>query len=109
VWICVGYGTWTGFSYNISVFLIHSFIQQLRHKGKQWVSLSSAENGSLVTSVTRINATVMYVPHLLVFSRSNVKAELLDSVPPGSTAACHRAGGSRKIIFTQWLNILSVL
>jgi hypothetical protein len=67
-----------------------------------------AERGSLVTIVTFMNATVTYVSHLLVFSRSNMKAELLDSAPPGSTAAFHGAGRFTKMIFTQWLNILSV-
>jgi hypothetical protein len=61
-------------------------------QGKQWVSFSPAEKGSFVTIVTRNNATVRYVAHLLVFSRSNMKAELLDSTPPSSTAACHKPG-----------------
>jgi len=78
-------------------------------KGKQWVSLSSAERGSLVTVFTLTNATVTYFPRLLVFSTNNMKAELLDSAPPNSTAACHRAGWITKMIFTQYLNILSVL
>lgn len=86
----------------------HKVCNVISLKGKQWVSLSSAKRGSLVTIVTRMNATFTYVPHLLVFSRSSMKAELLDSSPPGSTAACHRAGCFAKMIFTQWLNVLSV-
>jgi hypothetical protein len=42
--------------------------------------------GSLVTIVTSRN-----VPPLLVFHRSNMKAELLDGAPPGSIAACYKA------------------
>jgi hypothetical protein len=65
-----------------------------------------SREGFIRDIVTLINANV---PHLLVFSRSNMKAELLDSAPPGSTAACHRTGWITKMNFTQWLNILSVL
>jgi hypothetical protein len=86
----------------------HKVCKIISLKGKQWVSLSSAERSSLVTIVTCMNATVTYVPHLLVFSRNNMKAELLDSAPPRSAAACHRAGWVTKMISTQWLNILSV-
>jgi hypothetical protein len=35
-----------------------------------------SRQGSLVTIVTRMNATVTYAPPLLVFPRSNMKAEL---------------------------------
>jgi DDE superfamily endonuclease. len=69
--------------------------------GKQRVSLSSAERGSLVTNVTCMNATVTNVHHP-VFPRSNMKVELLDSVPPGSISACHKAGWIQKECFTQW-------
>jgi hypothetical protein len=55
-------------------------------KGKRRISVFSRE-GSLVTIFICKNATVMYVPSLLVFPRSNMKAELLDSPPPGSIAA----------------------
>ena len=41
-----------------------------------------------MTVVTYMNATGIYVPTLLVFPRSNMKAELLDGAPPGSIAAC---------------------
>jgi hypothetical protein len=49
-----------------------------------------------------MNAIVTYVSPVLVFPRSNMKAELLDSVPPGSIAACHKAGWIQKKSFTQW-------
>ncbi|GFG39808.1 hypothetical protein Cfor_10583 [Coptotermes formosanus] len=58
--------------------------------------------GSLVTIVTCMNAIGMHVPHLLVFPRSNMKAELLDGALPGSIAACHKAGWIQKETFTQW-------
>jgi hypothetical protein len=41
--------------------------QVIFHKGKRWVSLSSADRGSLVTIGTCMNATITYVPPLLVF------------------------------------------
>ena len=46
--------------------------------------------------VTYMNATGMHVPPLLVFPRSNMKTELLDGAPPGSIAACHKAGWIQK-------------
>ena len=64
------------------------------------VPLSSAERGSLLTIVSCMNV-VTYVPPLLVFPRSNKKAELLFSALPGSIAACHKAGWIQKRSFTQ--------
>jgi len=55
-----------------------------------------------VTIVTCVNANVTYVPPLLVFPRSNMRAELLDSTPPSSIAPCHIAGWIQKEIFTHW-------
>jgi hypothetical protein len=44
-----------------------------------------------------MNATVTNVPLLLAFPTSNI----LDGPPPGSIAACHKAGWSQKGSFTQ--------
>jgi hypothetical protein len=49
-----------------------------------------------------MNATVTYVSPLLDFPRNNMKAELMDSEPSGSIAACHKAGWIHKERFTQW-------
>jgi hypothetical protein len=49
-----------------------------------------------VTVVTGRN-----VPPLLVFSGTNMKAELLVGAPPGSMAACYKAGWIQKESFTQ--------
>jgi hypothetical protein len=57
---------------------------------------------SLVTIITCMNTTVTYVPLLLVFPRSNMKAVLLDSIPTGLIEACHKAGWIDKESFTQW-------
>ena len=51
--------------------------------------------------VTYMNATGMHVPPLLVFPRSNMKTELLDGAPPGSIAACHKAGWIQQHSFKQ--------
>jgi len=80
----------------------HKVCKVISLKGKQRVSLSSADRDSLATIVTCMNATVTYVPHLLVFPRRNMKAELLESAPPGSVAACHKAGWIQKQSFMQW-------
>jgi hypothetical protein len=81
----------------------HKVSKVISLKGKRRVSsLSSAERGSLVTIVTCMNVIGMYVPPLLVFPRCNMKAELLDGAPPGSIAACHKAGWIQKESFTQW-------
>jgi hypothetical protein len=48
-----------------------------------------------------MNGTITFVSPLVVFPRSNMKAELLDSAPPGSIAACHKAGWIQERCFTQ--------
>jgi len=55
-----------------------------------------------VTIVTCVNANVTYVPPLLVFPRSNMQAELVDSTPPCSIAPCHKAEWIQKERFAQW-------
>ena len=63
-----------------------------------------------MTTVTCINATVTYVSFLMVvFPRTNINAELLDSPPTGSIAACHKAECIQKDNFTQRCKHLSVL
>ena len=49
-----------------------------------------------------MNAAVTYVGSRLVFPRSNMQAELLGRTPPGSTAACHKAGWIQIECFLQW-------
>ena len=70
-------------------------------KCKRRVPLSSTERGSLVTILKCMNATITYVSPLLMFPRSNMKAELLDSAPSDSIAACHKAGWIQEKCFTQ--------
>jgi hypothetical protein len=59
---------------------------------RQIAALSSAERGSLVTLVTYMSAAGHFVPPLIVHPRVNMKAELLDGAPPGTTAVCHKSG-----------------
>jgi hypothetical protein len=53
----------------------HKVRKVISMKGKLRVSFSSAECGSSMTIVTCMNATVTYVPPVLVFSVSNMKAD----------------------------------
>ena len=64
----------------------HKACKVISLKGKRRISVFSRES-SLVTIFICMNATVMYVPSLLMFPRSYMKAELLNSPPPGSIAA----------------------
>ena len=79
----------------------HEVCKFIYLKCKQRVPLSSAERGSLVTTAKFMNATITCVSPLLVFSRSNMKADLLDSAPPGPIAASHKAGWIQERCFTQ--------
>jgi len=59
----------------------HKVCKVISLKGKRRISLSSTQTSSLVTIVTCINVTVTYVSLLMVvFPRSNMNAELLDSL-----------------------------
>jgi hypothetical protein len=72
-------------------------------KGKKAVdTLSSSERGALVTVVTCMSASGIFVPPLLVFPRKNTKLELLDGTPPGTIGVCHPSGWIQSEIFTKW-------
>lgn len=73
-------------------------------KGKKQVSkLTSAERGSLMTLVTCMSASGIYVPPLIIFPRKNMKAELLNGTPPGTISECHPSGWIQMDIFTRWV------
>jgi hypothetical protein len=80
----------------------HKVYKVVPLKGKRRISLSLAVCGSLLTIDNCVNSTVTYVSPLLVFSMSTLKAELLDSVPPGSIAAYHMVGRIQKESTMQW-------
>ncbi|XP_050306291.1 uncharacterized protein LOC126743304 [Anthonomus grandis grandis] len=66
----------------------HSRVLSLRGKRKV-EALTTSETGALVTVVTCMSATGIYVPSMLVFPRKNMKPELLNGAPPGTIARCH--------------------
>lgn len=79
----------------------HSKVISLRGK-KQVSSLTSAERGKLITVVTCMNASGVYVPPLFIFPRKNMKAELMIGAPSGAVAECHISGWVQTDIFTRW-------
>lgn len=73
-------------------------------KGKKQVgTLSSQERGALMTLVTCMSASGIFIPPLIIFPRKNMKPELLDGCPPGTIAKCHPSGWIQVDIFTEWL------
>lgn len=81
----------------------HKTSKVISLKGKRQVgAVTSAERGSLVTVVTCMSAVGHYIPPLLVFPRKNMKTELLDGAPNGSTAACHKSGWIEMESFLKW-------
>jgi hypothetical protein len=94
------------FKYNKTAVTVvqHKVCKCFSLKGKwRFSSLSPAERVSIVTIATCVNANVTYVPPFLVCPGNNMQAGLLDGTPPGSIAACHKAGWVQKESFTQWL------
>ncbi|XP_063232742.1 uncharacterized protein LOC134536762 [Bacillus rossius redtenbacheri] len=83
----------------------HKLQKVVASKGKKQISnLTSAERGSLITTVTCMNAAGTFVPPLFVFPRKNMKAELMDGAPPGSISACHISGWIQTDIFSKWFD-----
>jgi hypothetical protein len=80
----------------------HKTSKVISLKGKRQVAiLSSAERGVLVTVVTYMGAAGHFVPPLLVFSRKNMKPELLDGAP-SATIAAYPSGWIQQEILTMW-------
>jgi hypothetical protein len=50
-------------------------------------SLTSAERGILVNVITCVNANGIYVPSLMVYSRKNIKGEVMDGAPAVSISS----------------------
>lgn len=81
----------------------HKSLKVVALKGKREVhKLSSAERGRLVTMVTCMSASGIFVPPMLVFPRKRMKQELLDRTPPGTIGDCHISGWIQSDIFTRW-------
>jgi hypothetical protein len=80
----------------------HKVCRVVLVKGKRQIAaVSSVERGSLVTVVTCMSAAGHFAPPLLVYSKANMKAELLDGAPPGTTATCHKLSWIQTESFTQ--------
>jgi hypothetical protein len=59
-------------------------------KGKRQVTaLTSAEKGNICALKTCMNAADAFVPPMLIFSRKNMKPELMEGAPPGAILYCH--------------------
>jgi hypothetical protein len=54
-------------------------------KGKRQIgALTATERGSLITIVVYMNASGIFVPHLIIFPRKNAKHLLTRGAPPGT-------------------------
>lgn len=72
-------------------------------KGKRQIGiLTSAERGSLITSVICMGATGIFVPPLFVFPKKKANLLLMRGAPPGSIANFHHSGWIQVDAFTQW-------
>lgn len=79
----------------------HKTVKVLGMKGKRQISaLSSAERSGLITVVTCMSAGGQHIPPKLIWPRKNMKLELMNGTPPGSTWACHISGWIQSDIFT---------
>lgn len=77
--------------------------QVLALKGKRQVgSITSAERGSLITAVTCMSASGIFVAPLFVFPRKNENSLFMKNAPPGSIASFHPSGWIQVNSFTKW-------
>ncbi|KAJ3655894.1 hypothetical protein Zmor_015002 [Zophobas morio] len=73
-------------------------------KGRKQVGiLSSAERGQHLTVVCCMNPLGIYIPPAFIFPRKNMKQELLDHAPTGSTGFTQEKGWMTGDIFLKWL------
>jgi hypothetical protein len=76
-------------------------------KGKKEVAmLSSLKRGVIVTVVTCMSASGIFVPPFLVFLRKNMKLGLMNGTPPGTIGVCHLSGWIQLEIFTKWFHFI---
>jgi hypothetical protein len=77
-------------------------IKMLGLSGKRQVGgLSSAERGVLVTDEIFMSASGNFMPMMFLFPLTTENKELLDDVPPGSTAEYHLSGWMKTEIFIK--------
>lgn len=81
----------------------HKTAQVIGRKGKRQIAtLSSAERGHLITVVTCMSASGQHLPPKLIWPRKNMKKELMNGTPPGTTYSCHESGWIQTESFTEW-------
>ncbi|XP_044739994.1 MFS-type transporter clz9-like [Chrysoperla carnea] len=74
-------------------------------RGKRQVgSITAAERGSLVTVVSAMSASGIFIPPLLIFPRKNMTQTLMKGTPPGSIGRCHPSGWIQANLFTDWFH-----
>lgn len=77
--------------------------QVLALKGKRQVgAITSAERGSLITAVTCMSASGIFVAPMFVFPRKNENLLFMKNAPPGSIASFHPSGWIQVNGFTKW-------
>lgn len=82
----------------------HKHLRVVGKKGKKQIgAITSAERGSLLTTVMCFSATGQYIPPFFIFPRKNMKMELMNGTPAGSKYACHISGWIQQEIFVEWL------
>lgn len=71
--------------------------QVIGRKGKRQIATSSStERGHLIIMVTCMSAGGQYMPSKLICPRKNIKKELMNRTPPGTTYSCHESGWNRQ-------------
>lgn len=66
-------------------------------------TLLPQKRGALKKLVTRISATGIFIPSLIIFPRNNMNPELLDGCPTGTIAKRHPLERIQADKFTEWL------
>lgn len=70
---------------------------------KQVGVITSAERGTNTTVVCCVNAIGTFVPPMMIFSRKNMKNELVDEAPPGTLGVAQPSGWMTTDLFLKWL------
>nr|CAI5829531.1 unnamed protein product [Callosobruchus analis] len=64
--------------------------------------MTSAERGSLITTVTCMSPTAIFVPPMIIFPCNNMTNTLMRGAPPGSIGRAHPSGWIQTNLFTEW-------
>lgn len=70
---------------------------------KQVGVITSAERGTNTTIVCCVNAVGTFVRPMMIFSRKNMKSELIDEAPPGTLGVAQPSGWMTTDLFLKWL------